>query len=264
MKRNLLESVFKFTALAIFAFLASSTLAMDAPEESQATSKTAYLRAWLALPGKEDRFSLQFKREGDETPSSIFNGICGYATSSYGGGDYLFAESGRYVFLLSREGEQNEERIARLMTHLSPGHAYTLLATLDRLTGRPELRLISEYPSDPEEAGFYVYNLLPEPELTLIREGIKPFAVLPTPEAQYLPPNLILDGPLRLSFRTRRGTPAEFPVTYHGGRLSAIFIRNQYNQPTVLFFGDKPDEEAPGSSDPDPSEEVLVSADSKP
>ena len=215
------------------ALLACATLhAQEAtPSPSAAPpSPQAILRAFtaLGLPQEKETYSVTYKQGATE--GVLFDHVRGCARSGFGTSG-LELPPGHYEFTVRRDGAGAGHTVR---AELKDGASYFLFAVLQQ--GRPVLGLEQESPVPEDGGGIYIYNLLPEPRLGVSVGGQPsgvPFALTPT----VLSPDSVAGQPVALVYPSRRKSLLTRPVDYAGtGRVTAVFLRNEASQPSVLLF----------------------------
>lgn len=207
---------------------------------------SSHFRTWAVLGdlSTKETYSLVCETgKGDEDRQVVFSGIRGCYRGGYGAG-YQEVPAGKACFRLLRDGSPNGE-LDRIEEDLEKDAAYTVLAIFQN--GIPRLQLIRESPTAPELDGVYIYNLLPEATLK-VAAGKGAANQVPEFGGQPLviPAAQISGGTLTFLYASRQHPEARQEVSYPGhGRLSVVFMRNNYSNPNIFVCPSEPNHRTP-------------------
>lgn len=222
-----------------------------APQASQ--GGVSHLRTWAVLGDTNSTNTYSLSCEMAKAPEEdkmrmLFAGIKGCYRSGYGSG-YVILPAGKVQFSLLRGNAKVDE----LDATLEKDAAYTLLAILEN--GTPKLKLVQEYPTPPEEDGIYIFNLLAEPALFVQIGESAPKPVSYSVALPFVIPAAQLTGPVTFVYPSKKKTEIRRSVSYEGkGRVSAVFMRNNYSRPSVFVYPSEPEIETPSDENSNDSQ----------
>lgn len=236
-------------------FLFALTLPLPAQEpepsleptpEEEPLQGTTHLRIWTVLGDLQspDAYTLvrepEKPKEGEEK-HVVFTGLKGCYRSGYGAG-YEDLAAGKYRYTLLR-GDSPGSTVDQAELVLQKDASYTLLAVLDQ--GVPKLRLVQEYPTPPELDGIYVFNLLSDPPLQVqIGEAAPRTIPYSTTQPFVIPAAQVRNSSITFIYPTRRKTSVRKQADYSGsGRMSAVFMRNNYSRPSIFVYPSAPSQD---------------------
>lgn len=231
---------FRLTWAVVCAGLLSSVSAQEAAATLGKPAKATSVRCWAALgePGAKETYSLVYVGGTPKTEGAFFTGIAGCYKTGYGAG-YLDIPAGDYHLNLVRDGAAPVV-VASLQTKLAEETGYGLVAVL--VNGKATLGLTQEFPVPKEETGgLFIYNLIPAPPLQLSVGKGAARLVSNSETPLFLSTESLAGQPIVLSYLTKRNTIARLPVELPpAGRVSVVFMRNNYSQPSLLVFPAEP------------------------
>ncbi|WP_156346517.1 hypothetical protein [Verrucomicrobium spinosum] len=106
--------------------------------------------------------------------------------------------------------------------------------------GKPVFNLVEDYPPNPETSGIYVYNLLKDvPLQATVGEGQAlqvPYSATPT----LLRAEQVLGKTVTISAIIKNKTRVLMTLDYTGTKISAVLLRNRYQQPYLLLSTARP------------------------
>ena len=214
---------------------------LGAQEKARESAPAAHVRNWAVLGdlNAKSTYTLVYAPEKalPDQVKTVFTKLKGCRRSGYGAG-YFNVSPGRVRFVLTEDGD-NPKTVAELSEKFETDAAYTVLALLEN--GVPSLRLVKESPTAPELDGLYIYNFLTEPPLQLnIADGAGRSIPLFPGQAQFVPASQLTSAETAFSYQSKRGTQIRKTVNYTGGRLSVVFMRNDYSQATTFLYPARP------------------------
>lgn len=221
--------------------LGISTPMVIAQQKASPIEAVAHVRNWAVLGDLDSQktYTLAFEPEkakpGQER-KTIFTKLKGCRRSGYGAG-YFTVPPGRTRFVLTEDGEK-PITVAEFNETFEKDAAYTVLALLEN--GTPALKLIKEYPTLPESDGVYIYNLLTDPALQLHISNVARSVPAFSGQPLFVPAAQFSSVDTEFSFLSKRGTMIRKEVSYTGGRLSVVFMRNDYSQPSTFIYPARP------------------------
>lgn len=235
------------SALYLLLSLGTSAWTAPAPEKTPAGEKMALLRWWSVLEGggkpASQGYTLTGQTASDENPRILFSGETGCVRSAFGS-RYAEFSPGRYRFDLS-VGAEALRSLKSLNQELKAGHAYTLHVLHNR--GKVSMDIFEEYPEDPEDSSEWetvaIFNGMAEPPIYL--RGVESAdRLIPwSDKPMILSKASLQNRPISLVWKTPRGSEVSWDLDYRNanGRLTAVFMRNHYNQPTLAVLSGTPD-----------------------
>ncbi len=141
------------------------------------------------------------------------------------------------LFRIRKEGADESAPI-ELERNLKKDNSYTLLVVLT--DGKPVFNLVEDYPPNPETSGIYVYNLLKDvPLQATVGEGQAlqvPYSATPT----LLRAEQVLGKTVTISAIIKNKTRVLMTLDYTGTKISAVLLRNRYQQPYLLLSTARP------------------------